>query len=582
MSTTIGTAYVQIEPSAKGIAQKTQKVLGGEMDLAGSTSGTRLGGALASSMTKYISAAAIGSAITKSLTEGAKLEQSLGGVETLFKNSASTVIKNANKAWKTAGISANEYMEQSTSYAASLLQSLGGDTAKAAKYADMAITDMSDNAAKFGSDLGSIQNAYSGFAKQNYTMLDNLKLGYGGTKTEMERLLQDATKLSGVEYNIDSLSDVYDAIHVIQTELDVTGTTAKEGAATLSGSFAAMKASATNLLGSLTIGKNVGKSMQAFVKSIGTFVGKNLIPALGRIVASIPELFTSINWVKVSQTLLKEVSKFVNIALKWAEGLAQGIAKGMPKFIKELPKFISNIADIVNNNAPKILATGVKIVITLAKGLVQAIPTFVKSIPQLTKAAAKAFTAFGWGSLGKSAITLLKSGVTKAAGGIGSALSAKLSNIKGVFTSAFTRAKESAIKLVNGMIDKIKGLFPFSIKKLLSVAKLPTFALTTGKKFFDGLGKVNYPTGITQHAEGGIFTQPTVLGGHMFGEAGNEGIIPLDPFWEKMDAILQAVNGGGSTAGTVVINLDGETIAKSTVNYINGQVQRYGTSPINI
>ena len=149
-------------------------------------------------------------------------EQLAGGVETLFKKSSQSVINNASKAYQTAGMSANEYMETVTGFSASLLQSLGGDTQKAAEKADMAIRDMSDNANKLGTDVSSIQNAYQGFAKQNYTMLDNLKLGYGGTKEEMERLLADASKLSGVEYNIDNLGDVYDAIHVIQEDLGLT------------------------------------------------------------------------------------------------------------------------------------------------------------------------------------------------------------------------------------------------------------------------------------------------------------------------------------------------------------------------
>ena len=182
-----------------------------------------------------------------SVSEGAKLEQSRGGVETLFKDDADTVKANADKAFETAGLSANDYMEQVTSFSASLLNSLKGDTAKAATVADQAMVDMADNANKFGTDIGSIQNAYQGFAKQNYTMLDNLKLGYGGTKSEMERLLKDAGKISGVKYNLDNLADVYNAIHVIQEKLDVTGTTAREASTTFSGSFGAMKSAVKNL-----------------------------------------------------------------------------------------------------------------------------------------------------------------------------------------------------------------------------------------------------------------------------------------------------------------------------------------------
>lgn len=229
-----------------------------------------------------------GAGVTASLMQGASLEQSIGGVETLFKGDAGVVKANADKAFQTAGLSANEYMETVTGFSASLLQSLGNDTAKAAGIADMAVIDMADNANKFGTDMSSIQNAYQGFAKQNYTMLDNLKLGYGGTKEEMERLLVDAGKLSGQTYDISNLSDVYNAIHVIQSELGVTGTTAKEAGETFSGSFAAMKSAAKNLLGNLAIGGDVAGSMEALVDTAATFVAGNLIPMVANIFTGLP------------------------------------------------------------------------------------------------------------------------------------------------------------------------------------------------------------------------------------------------------------------------------------------------------
>lgn len=247
----IATAYVQIVPSARGMGSKLSNILGGEMTDAGKSAGSLLGNSIAGTLKKVLGAAAIGDALKRTLTEGAALQQSHGGVETLFKESAPTVIANAEQAYRTAGLSANAYMEQVTSFSASLLQSLGGDTAAAANVADMALQDMSDNANKFGTSMDSITQAYQGFAKQNYTMLDNLKLGYGGTKTEMERLLQDAEKLSGQKYDISNLGDVYDAIHVIQEDLGLTGVAAKEASETFEGSFNAMKAAGKNLLGSL-------------------------------------------------------------------------------------------------------------------------------------------------------------------------------------------------------------------------------------------------------------------------------------------------------------------------------------------
>lgn len=228
-------------------------------------------------------------AIGLSIGEGAKLEQSIGGVETLFKGDASIVKANADKAFQTAGLSANEYMENVTSFSASLLNSVAGDTTKAAAVADMAMIDMADNANKFGTDMESIQTAYQGFAKQNYTMLDNLKLGYGGTKEEMNRLLKDAGKLTGVKYDINNLADVYDAIHAIQDDLGVTGTTAKEASETFSGSFASMKAAAQNLLGNLAIGGDISGSMESLVDSAFTFLFDNAIPMVGRIVSALPD-----------------------------------------------------------------------------------------------------------------------------------------------------------------------------------------------------------------------------------------------------------------------------------------------------
>ncbi len=229
--------------------------------------------------------AVIGGAIS----QGAQLEQSIGGVETLFKDDAGIVKANADAAFKTVGVSANAYMEQVTSFSASLIGSLSGDTAKAAVIADMAMTDMADNANKFGTDMESIQNAYQGFSKQNYTMLDNLKLGYGGTKEEMARLLQDAQKLTGVKYDISNLADVYNAIHAVQENLGVAGTTAKEASETFSGSFASMKASVKNLLGNMAIGGDVTGSMKQLVGSVSTFLFDNAMPMVGRVVSTLPE-----------------------------------------------------------------------------------------------------------------------------------------------------------------------------------------------------------------------------------------------------------------------------------------------------
>lgn len=244
--------------------------------------------------TKGASTAAIGvlsgaaAAAGKIVSAFADNEQLVGGVETLFKDAAGTVSEYANQAYKTAGLSANEYMETVTGFSASLIQSLGGDTAKAARYADMAITDMSDNANKMGTDMGNIQNAYQGFAKQNYTMLDNLKLGYGGTEAEMQRLLDDAGKLAGVKFNISSYSDVVDAIHVMQTNMGIAGTTAKEAEETISGSIDMAKSSVTNLMSGLgQSGADIDKLTQDVVDAVKVAV-QNIIPVLKNLMDNLP------------------------------------------------------------------------------------------------------------------------------------------------------------------------------------------------------------------------------------------------------------------------------------------------------
>jgi phage-related protein len=284
----LGKAYVQIIPSAKGISGMIRKELGAEVATSGASLGKGLGSKIASLAMKTLAVAGVGKTIMSSITQGGELEQSLGGVETLFKDSADKVKAYAKEAYETTGVSANEYMKNVTSFAAALVSSLGGDTDKASKIANQAMIDMGDNANKMGTNMQDIQNAYQGFAKQNYTMLDNLKLGYGGTKKEMERLLEDAQKISGIEYNIDNLGDVYEAIHVIQKELGITGTTAKEASETLQGSFSAMKASFVDVLGNLALGENIKPSLNNLAETTETFLVGNFIPMLARVLKGIP------------------------------------------------------------------------------------------------------------------------------------------------------------------------------------------------------------------------------------------------------------------------------------------------------
>lgn len=412
MATELGQAYVQIMPSAKGISGSISKELGGEATSAGKSAGLNIAGAIKG----VIVAAGIGKALKAAISEGGALEQSIGGIETLFKDDADKVRKYASEAYKTVGVSANDYMENVTSFSASLLQSMGGDTEAAADKANMAMIDMGDNANKMGTDMASIQNAYQGFAKQNYTMLDNLKLGYGGTKTEMQRLLSDATKLTGVEYNLDNLGDVYTAINAIQQEIGITGTTALEAGETITGSFNAMKSSFTNVLGALAIGEGLGESLSALAQTLATFLFDNLLPMLGNIITALPgaivtfiqaagpafmqnggELISSIaNGVVVGIPLfLEAMADFIGQVITWIQaqlptilkegvafisGFASGIFDGLPNVISSMGEILNGILTAIFEFIPTILQSGIELIANLAQGIWDNLPAIVESI----------------------------------------------------------------------------------------------------------------------------------------------------------------------------------------------------------
>lgn len=323
------------------------------------------------------------SAMVKSaVSDYADYEQLVGGVETLFKESADTVITNAANAYKTAGMSANEYMETVTSFSASLLQSLGNDTVAAASKADMAITDMSDNANKMGTDMEAIQNAYQGFAKQNYTMLDNLKLGYGGTRSEMERLLEDATRLSGVEFDINSYADIVDAIHVVQNEMGITGTTAKEASTTIQGSISSMGAAWNNFLtGMADPSQDFDALLKNLVDSVVT-VADNLIP---RIAATLPRLVNGL--ISLIQALVPQIpgilSQLLPAIITGATDLINGIVAVLPQLIsillQSLPALIDGVVQIFNG----IIEALPQVVQMLCDALPELIPLLISAAAQM-------------------------------------------------------------------------------------------------------------------------------------------------------------------------------------------------------
>lgn len=508
-------AYVQIVPSADGIQGSISHIMGGEASSAGESAGTLLGTKLVGTLKKVIAAAGIGKMISDSLNLGGALQQSIGGIETLFgaggrsieeyaksvgksvdavkdeyaslMQSQQTVFDNAAQAYRTVGLSANEYMEQTTSFAASLLSSVSKDTNAAAQLANMAMVDMADNANKMGTDMASIQNAYQGFAKQNYTMLDNLKLGYGGTQAEMQRLLTDAEKLSGVHYELGNLADMYSAIHIIQTDLDITGTTAKEAATTLTGSFAAMKAAAQNVLGDWSTGADLTAPMQALADTARTFLQGNLLPMIGNVLAGIPQLVYGLvpeviqtgtelvsslaagfaqgipaflstalpQLLSFTEELRANAGQFVDAGLNCITQLLNGLIAGLPQLIAYVPDIIINIAGIINDNMPKILAQGISIIVQLIAGIIQAVPSLLANWKKILQAVLSVISAINWLNIGKNILTSVANGVKS----MGSSM---LTAFKGGFSSALSWIKSlpaQAVKWGKNLIQSfIKGL----------------------------------------------------------------------------------------------------------------------------
>lgn len=402
----LATAYVQLVPTATGMKDKIAKELGPEADAAAKSAGDSAGGALGSSLgsafKKVVVALGLGKIVKDALDAGGALQQSFGGLETLYGDAAKQAKVYASEAVK-AGISANNYAEQAVSFGASLKQAFGGDTVKAMESANTAILDMADNSAKMGTDISSIQNAYQGFAKQNYTMLDNLKLGYGGTKTEMERLLADAEKLSGVKYDINNLGDVYSAIHVIQDELGLTGVAAAEAEGTFTGSFATMKAAAQNLLANLALGEDIKPSLDILQQSVITFLTNNLFPMVGNILKAAPDILAG------------------------------------------LTELLVNMLNMLTENAPQWITAGMELLTNLIQGLIEALPSIAEATIQLGAAIVEGLMNFDWLGAASQLLTTLATTLstsaseilgTDGAGIVGSLVDGIMNNLAEMLNSA--------------------------------------------------------------------------------------------------------------------------------------------------
>ena len=504
MPDSIATAYVQIEPTFGGIAQKLKGGMAPAANAAGKDAGgsfgqgfaSVIGGATKAAVGVIAGAAAAGAGAVAGLTKSAtaafgEYEQLVGGVDTLFGDASSKVQENAAKAFATAGMSANEYMSNVTAFSASLLQSLGGDTAKAADVADMAMRDMSDNANKMGSSMESITMAYQGFAKGQYQLLDNLKLGYGGSKTEMQRLLQDAEKLSGVKYDISSLNDVYEAIHVVQTEMGITGTTAKEAATTLEGSFASMGAAWQNVVTSLGSGENLESNITTFVSTAEQYIN-NLIPIIEQSLGGISQLIEQLAPViaeklpvlveKIVPSLLQAAGQLVSSLGSALEAslptilttgmdvlneLIQGFLQALPQLMPMVMTLLTTLTQFIIENLPLLIEAAAQIILGLATGLAEALPQLIPTIVEVVMNIAL-YLVENVDLLIDAALQLmigLAEGLINALPVLIEKAPIIIAKLNAAFLNAIPKLLEAGVKIIKVIIDGLVKTVPMLIKE---------------------------------------------------------------------------------------------------------------------
>lgn len=420
-----------------------------EINESGFSSGVSKLGGIASGGLKVIAgsvagvAAAFGAVSKMSLDSVASLEQNIGGVETLFKDSAQTVIDNANNAYKTAGVSANKYMETVTSFSASLLQGLGNNTAEAARIADMAMVDMSDNANKFGSNMTDIQNAYQGFAKQNYTMLDNLKLGYGGTQAEMIRLINDSGILNEKIENLDNVSfdQIIQAIHKIQENMGIAGTTSAEALTTIEGSIQSAKAAFDNFLNGSSSPQELADSVKAAAENITN----NLMQIVPRLAKELPEV-GNLLMESLSQSLNSgKLGEMMQIGGQVVSNITTGIIQALPGIVTASAQIISSFARNISTSIPQLLSSGIQIIQSIVSGMMQILPSVGSLAIQLITTLYEQFTSQG--------PSLLQQGYEL------------LSNLINGFVQAIPEALPKVLDFIQGIGEKLAEAAPVMIQK---------------------------------------------------------------------------------------------------------------------
>ena len=532
--------------------------------------------------------AAVGAAVKMGVEEGSQLEQSIGGIETLFgaggksaeeyaksvgksveetkadyeqlMQAQTLALENADKAYKTAGLSANDYMQTVTGFAASLKQSVENET-EAAKIADMAVIDMADNANKMGTDMASIQTAYQGFAKQNYTMLDNLKLGYGGTKQEMQRLLEDAEKLTGVHYDIDNLADVYSAVHVIQEELGITGTTAKEASETVSGSFATMESAFHNLLGAMATNGDVDTAMQNLVDSVGVYLG-NLIPMAKNVLEN---LFKSVGGL-IQQHGPDMITKGVEIITN----MVSGMANSAPQVITTITQLLVSLLGAITQNLPQLVQSGIQLVGSLAQGLLQNIPTILSALGQLIMSLLSEIIKHLPEILekGSEIVGKLAEGVLNAVPKILEAIGQLLTKAKDAFLQ--TDWKSIGSNIISGVVEGLKNA---GSKLFTAMKDMAGNALRAAKEKL----KINSPSKVFEDELGEMIPAGAAVGvrkgTHLLTDAVDDMTSGLADRAQDLTAdIGQDFSYHGSTSIEVPVNLDGREVARGIAVYTDQQL----------
>lgn len=523
-----------------------------------------------------------------------ELQQSIGGVETLYGESAQKVIENANNAFRTAGISANEYMQQVTSFTASLLQSLEGDTAKTADVADMAVRDMADNANKFGTSMEDIQNAYQGFSKQNYTMLDNLKLGYGGTKTEMQRLLKDAEKISGIKYDISSLSDVYNAIHVIQQELGVTGTTAQEAGETIQGSFNSLSSAWQNFLAGLGDPNADMKQLTDNLASTINTAVTNVIPVINNMVEVLPTVvdaiinaisemlptliktFTDVvtnvlnaivqllpNIIEpviecvlaVAKAIIENLPLIVSAVIQLVLSLAESIREMLPTLIDLIIDVLGQVINIILENLPLIIEVGVQLILALINGILGTIPTINAMLPQIIEGIVQTLV---------SNLPLIISCALQIVGAL-------ITGLLNAIPSIIASVPQLIVAIINGLLKGLGQMFGVGEDLMNAfwdglesvwnnIVNWFSNIFSTVGDWFDSIigGKgtsatlnLNLNGGKEFYADGGVMTRPTVFGYNpstnnsmIGGEAGAEAIAPISTLQGYVSEAVKSETSG--------------------------------------